>query len=206
MNTTTREILGALIGAGAFMGFTFGLNVSLLFSIPLALASYVGVRFLVPVPQTVEVDLVAPGVAKEDWQATLAQGDALSQQFKALAKSVTPMRDQIIGLGDTVTRITQRLREQPGDHQIVGNFLRYEAKTVIPVIQQYVDLSSETHKSPAIREGLERQEKLIPLVRAKMEEQYQKLLSNDLLEFEVASETLATMLGVDELDRIESQK
>lgn len=203
MNTATRELIGAGAGAAAFFGFTFGLEVQLVLSIPLAIASYVGVRFLVPVTQTSQAPPeIVPGVAEADWQAALDQGEALERQFHELAKAVTPMRDQIMGLGDTVKRITQRLEEQPQDHRVVGSFLQYEAKTVLPVIQQYVDLATERHKSQAIRDGLGKQEQLIPLIRQKMEEQYQKLLSNDLMEFQVASETLASMLGVDELEQI----
>lgn len=206
MNALTKELTSGALGGLTFLAFLMGVKLTPLLAGFLSVASYVGLRFLLPVNT---VDEVAPGVAREDWLTTLAQGQQVAGDVRKMAKKKNTAMAKTIGeIAEIVDRITARLKEDPACHTLVGLFLQHEVKEVIPVLTKYMELAGRARKSAKLRNELARSERIIPLIRNKMDEHYQKLLRNDLMEFEVASETLAAFLGVDEfeLQQMENKK
>ncbi len=206
MGALTKHLMGGTVGGAAFIAFLFGLHQAPLLAAFFGLATYTGLVYLLP--GTRSVPMIAPAVARADWEASLAAGRQAARAIHQLATNNprAPMVKTIGEIGEIVAQITQRLQEQPECHKLVGQLLRTEAKLILPVLEQYIELTLLPRKGESLQNQLRRSEQIIPLIRNKLDEHYQKLLGDNLLEFEVASETLATFLGVDELDLRELEK
>ncbi len=206
MGKLSKQLIGGVAGGATFTVFMFGLHLAPLLAAFFGLATFTGLVFLLPGQKT--VDWVAPGVARSDWEASLAQGrQAASAIHRLAAQNPRAAMAATIGeIAEVIANITTRLQEQPQCHQQVGQLLHNEAKLILPVLNQYIELTLQPRKGESLARQLRQSEQIIPLIRNKLDEHYQRLLGNELLEFEVASETLATFLGVDEFELQELDK
>ena len=120
----------------------------------------------------------------------------------------TRMAGHIDDMAATVRRIADRVRDDPKCAESVAFFLEHEARAVLPALARYVEFAGRPNKSPALETKLAEQEKMIPLIAAKMDEHYQKILHHELMDLEAGMGGLAGRLGIDawDMDALEKEK
>ncbi len=200
MTSGTREMICGVTASSAFLTLFFGLGFHWVGGAGLGALVYAGLRFLLPAKES--RNLVAPGYDHTEWQKILAEGEAQTRKIEKLVPTTSggKMAPRIRAIAGAMRRILARLEEDPEILPMVHIFLSVEATNVVPVLQQYVALCTQTHGGMEFKRALAESEKIIMLIGEKFEEQYQNLLRRDLAKFEVTTQALAGMLGIDEWD------
>jgi len=200
LTSVVKEITCGIAAAGVFLGFQFGLGVFWVISGVFGVATYVGLRYTLAGSKP--VDQVVDGVDRNAWKGTLAKADEVAKHIRGLVKDhrKTAITLKIEAMAKSLNQIHDRLREEPEIHPRVQFFIDNKVAEVVPVLERYLNLASRENKGARVLEQLAKSEKVIPLIAEKFDEHYQNLLAHDLVAFDVATETMASILGIDDLE------
>ncbi len=81
-------------------------------------------------------------------------------------------------------KILQEVEKDPKDLPLVKSFLNYHVRAVAKILRQYVELSEKSSEESSIQETLRRVEESLKKIALAFEQQYEKLLANDVLDLD----------------------
>ena len=200
MTETYRQIVAGLVGAGVLAGLTFWGGLVLWFNLAIGAAVGLGTYFTIPRKRRPEEIEVAPGVTLAQQQAALAKIDGYVKRFRSLAgKSRQPRIDKLLReLVDRLGKIGRNFEEDPRDLMIdsAGMFLDHYLERAVDLVEQYVRIAGLAREADG-EDELAAAESAIGKVLAGVDAFYQQCIQNDLMDLEVNSETLLSILDAD---------
>ncbi len=200
MTETYRQIVAGLVGAGVLAGLTFWGGLVLWFNLAIGAAVGLGTYFTIPRKRRPEEIEVAPGVTLAQQQAALAKIDGYVKRFRLLTgKSRQPRIDKLLReLVDRLRKIGRNFEEDPRDLMIdsAGMFLDHYLERAVDLVEQYVRIAGLAREADG-EDELAAAESAIGKVLAGVDAFYQQCIQNDLMDLEVNSETLLSILDAD---------
>ena len=183
-----NTIAGAL-GGLVFLGFLFGLNLGLLFSLLAAVGAYLGGMLIFVVARRQERSLtmdLGGGVSRELLQQTIQLGESRVAEIQRLAGELQDpdMRAATAAIAGVVRRIFENFKNDPRDIKAARSFLNYQLDACIAIIKKYVDLCSRDVRSPEISNSLARAEDTLRKVHQVFEKLLARLLEDDVLDLD----------------------
>ncbi len=209
MTETYRQIVAGLIGAGVLAGLTFWGGLVLWFNLAIGAAVGLGTYFTIPRKRRPEEIEVAPGVTLAQQQAALTKVDNYVKRFRSLAgKSRQPRIDKLLReLVDILQKIGRNFEEDPRDLMIdsAGMFLDHYLERAGDLVEQYVRVAGLAREADG-EDELAAAESAIGKVLAGVDAFYQQCIQNDLMDLEVNSETLLSILDADLPPLLENER
>ncbi len=209
MTETYRQIVAGLIGAGVLAGLTFWGGLVLWFNLAIGAAVGLGTYFTIPRKRRPEEIEVAPGVTLAQQQDALAKVDNYVKRFRSLAgKSRQPRIDKLLReLVDLLQKIGRNFEEDPRDLMIdsAGMFLDHYLERAGDLVEQYVRVAGLAREADG-EDELAAAESAIGKVLAGVDAFYQQCIQNDLMDLEVNSETLLSILDADLPPLLENER
>ena len=209
MTETYRQIVAGLIGAGVLAGLTFWGGLVLWFNLAIGAAVGLGTYFTIPRKRRPEEIEVAPGVTLAQQQDALAKVDNYVNRFRSLAgKSRQPRIDKLLReLVDRLQKIGRNFEEDPRDLMIdsAGMFLDHYLERAGDLVEQYVRVAGLAREADG-EDELAAAESAIGKVLAGVDAFYQQCIQNDLMDLEVNSETLLSILDADLPPLLENER
>ncbi len=200
MTETYRQIVAGLIGAGVLAGLTFWGGLVLWFNLAIGAAVGLGTYFTIPRKRRPEEIEVAPGVTLAQQRAAMAKVDNYIKRFRSLAgKSRQPRIDKLLReLVDRLQKIGRNFEEDPRALMIDSAvlFLDHYLERAGDLVEQYVRVAGLAREADS-EDELAAAESAIGKVLAGVDAFYQQCIQNDLMDLEVNSETLLSILDAD---------
>ncbi|MCX7786453.1 MAG: 5-bromo-4-chloroindolyl phosphate hydrolysis family protein [Spirochaetes bacterium] len=97
-------------------------------------------------------------------------------------------------------KIIQEVEKDPKDIYLAKSFLNYHVRAVAKILRQYVELAEKTSTESSVQETLSRVEASLQQIAKAFEYQYEKLLSNDVLDLDAELKVLEQTIQM-ETDR-----
>jgi 5-bromo-4-chloroindolyl phosphate hydrolysis protein len=188
--------------AGILAGFAGGITIIVTFlvfqflfvlSMVLGLACYIGVYLiLTSMKPKVELDLSYEGVTPELLQSTLKDGNDKLALLRVYASQIKNpgVVGQLTHIIEIINRIFENFKKDPKDIKASKQFLTYYFDSTIKIVKMYVELSTQSARTPEIEKTLLRTEDMLNSIGVAFEKLLTKLLASDIMNLDVEIETL----------------
>lgn len=87
-------------------------------------------------------------------------------------------------------KILKDVERDPKDIPLAKSFLNYHVQAVAKIMRQYVELTEKSSEESSVRETLHRVESSLQQIKLAFEQQYEKLLANDVLDLDAELKVL----------------
>jgi len=198
MNEPGRQILSALAGAILLAVLSMTTDYRFGFVVMMAAGVGLGTYFSIPRRTTPDEIELAPGVTQADLDHALSVMDDYINRFRKLKQGCGVDRvGRILGdILDTMQIIRENFTQDPRDLSNADPFLNEYLGRAHDIVEQYNRLSR--HKGEEIlTEQLRGSEETIARIRTGFRDFYNQCLQNDVVDLEVNSETLKSLMEMD---------
>ncbi len=193
VNSLMKAVVPGILGGSVFLLFTFILKTDILISIGAAVASYIGIYFVIPAGDKA-MEFIVDGITKEDYNNTIKQGLDKVKLLKSLSAKIT--NSGFLGKLNSVIKVIDEifddLHKDPKDVRVARQFLSYYLDTTITIVNRYIDLYNHGEKSEKIAERLAKVESLLDTIRVAFQKQLEKLLDDDIMDLDTEISLLET--------------
>ena len=184
-------------GRRSFVVFYLLIDVGLVFSLILSLGAFVGGFFLFVRKSPEVVD------RETDLRLSLDAGEKKHSQIRALARRIRKpsVLARIKEIDVAVEKILGVIRKDPSKLRAARQFLDYYLDATIQILTKYVDISSQDLKDATIQASLARVEGMLGTIKDAFDAQLAKLLTDDVMDLDVAMETLKQTIEMEGLGK-----
>jgi 5-bromo-4-chloroindolyl phosphate hydrolysis protein len=195
--TTSDGLLAGVLGAAVFAVFFLVVEVGLVASLLLSLGAFVGGFFLF-VRKSPEI-----ADRETDLRLSLDAGEKRHAEIKTLARRIRKpsVLSRIKEIDLAVEKILGVIRKDPSKLRAARQFLDYYLDATIKILTRYVDISSQDLKDAAIQASLARVEGMLGTIKDAFDAQLAKLLTDDVMDLDVALETLKQTIEMEGLGK-----
>lgn len=198
MNELGRQILSALAAAILLAVFSMTTDYRFGFVVIMAAGVGLGTYFTIPRRKSPEEIELAPGITQADLDHAVSVMDDSIARFEQLKRAC---RGEDVGRSledilDTLKIIRENFKQDPRDLSNAGQFLNEYLGRAHDIVEQYNRLSRHPG-SGVIGERLRDFEQTIERIRIGFRDFYNQCLQNDVVDLEVNSETLKSLMDME---------
>ena len=195
--TTIKEIVAGSGAAITFLVLAL-LRIPIMFSLILALFSYVGILLIYPpehkkiltgLPENISPEEFTRYISRCRQALSLVKKDAETIRKQSFQKKVL----RLCELGDD---LMLNFEKDPGDVKI-AQALPDRLQRLHEVLTSYLDLAGQKNQSPQTVRAIEDTEKAVTKAVTKFEQLHHRLLENDAIDLSTSAKTLDNLLDFD---------
>lgn len=198
MKEVYRQITAGLSAAFLLVGAVVWTNQVFWFSLIISIMTGVGVYFCIPVKKEDDQIEVAPGITKAQLNTALHLLEIHIEGFIRISETCKKnnMNRKIKDIAVTLEKIRSKFEQDPHDLNFAHQFLNQHLERGLKIVEQYNRLSA-MDLNDKNKKALDKAEQIIVRIKAYFTNFYQKCIQDDLLDFEVESETLDAVLDME---------
>ncbi|MHB1133029.1 MAG: 5-bromo-4-chloroindolyl phosphate hydrolysis family protein [Chloroflexota bacterium] len=194
-----KGIVSGVGGGTALAVAAIGFNVPLLIAIGAGGGVYAGLSLLLSTVEDPSAKPLVEGLSRGEAQRIIRDGERKLVQIRRLRRQIADRRigrqvEVIIALGE---KVFLNLRTDPKSVKAARRFLEYYLDATVLVIQRYVDLSKQAASNPEVQKATNSFAEALTLIQSTFERQYERLLRDDVLDFDTEVSVLKQLIRSD---------
>jgi len=198
MNRKLRYGLSLGLGAVILAGTTLGAGLALGWGVAAALVTAWAVSRVLPRDASEQ----ARTRASQRLNETIQRGQKVANRLYYLSNQVriSHLAKGIRALSESCRELCTLLRQNPDYLDQLDFFLNVQIDDVLKVFDQFAELSKRSEDDEQIARALEDRAPLITAIQEEFDQQKSRLVRRELTKFEVTSDALSQLMGVEEID------
>ena len=194
-----KSVVSGVGGGAALAVAAIGLNVPLVVAVAAGGGVYAGLSLLLSAVADPNARLLADGLSHGEAAQRIKDGERKLAIIRRLRRQIVDRQigrqvETICAVGD---KIFLNLRTDPKSVKGARRFLAYYLDATTLVIQRYVDLSRQAASNPEVRKASNSFAEALTLIQGTFEKQYERLLRDDVLDFDTEVTVLKQLIRTD---------
>ena len=190
-----------VIAAVLFILVHFLFKITVFKSILLALAGFITSKISIKSIAKNKDTILIGGVSQKELDAALSAGyEKLHQirKYDGLLYS-TPIKPDLDSIEVSTTKILEEIKRDPPDLRKSNQFLTYYLDATVRILAKYVELRKHNNGDPEIAESVKKVEETFSTIRKAFDNQFTRLLGNEVSDLEVELSLLKNTLKMEGL-------
>lgn len=201
--TVKGNLFAGFTGGGVFSLFFLFLNLPLTASISASIVSYIA-GLLIFAKASRESYIKMEDVKLDDKRSKEILYDfrKKTNQLRIHRNSMqnTKIKDKVDDIILVLEKMDENFVKDPSDINRARQFLVYYMDSTLKIVQFYIDLSAQNSNSKEVKDALKKGESILDLILHSFQVQHSKLLSNDVMDFNVEIELLEKTLKMENME------
>lgn len=198
MKKIVMEITYGLCAGIVFLIFYLFLDISLIFSIIIALLVYIGMNLLFTSGRKTLI-VENTNLTIEEFKKIIKDGKEKIEKIKGIGREIKnkDVSISIEKICKVMDAIFDNFEKNPNDIKLARKFLDYYLDTVKRIVELYYELSGKEVYTDKEREILEKAEGILNQIETIFQKQLGKLQEGDYLDLETELEVLETTMKME---------